>query len=716
MKAKLQAILAQLNAGLVEREQVLKTTLLAVLAGENPVLIGPPGTGKSLMARRMAEALAQDSSDYFEYLLTKFSTPEEIFGPLSISELKADRFKRNTAGYLPTVKLAFLDEIFKASSSILNALLTILNERIYHNGAQPQRVPLQALIAASNELPNDQEELSALYDRFLVRVFVDYVSDAGLPRLFETTTEPQWSAETQLQGHELQRIREGAHAVQLPPEIAQAMQRIWALHRETFKEDRRESLSDRRLKKIIYLLRVSAATNGRREVDLSDVLLLKDCLWNHPDNAVKVRELVLKTLRGFSRLVPVDTSESQTKIEPITTAATPVGRLGALIKGFKGSGTKHDPLLIETVEHLADLANPEIGQQGYCFRQTSDLDCGDIRNWPTICFIGNYDGGGYEIRKLNNPFLDGYFSLFHKDLKDLKELSIFSTISKSTVFDLKLKNFCLANIAENNSIIDSCDTNLHLIIQIEGSYIYSCNTAISLVKLRAENCEIKYCKSHRYIIDGDSIKCIITCCSVENGSLINGSLVEDTIISDCFIIFKPHERGFFSSLAGAGIAKELSKKSIIRRCFISDPESKFNFNGITEICDSDCTIQNNALGISRGKREKSGRIAYNAKNGAIIKDNISIDVNLCASDAFSSNTNNGESVAELLFTQRYFENKMGWDFENIWYWHEQNNRPELRSAGLSSVKITSTTSSQNIPEDQLTVDLLTRQIRANIWL
>lgn len=158
MKQKIKTLLEQLNHGLVEREDTLKSALLTVLAGENMVLIGPPGTGKSLIARRIADSFAHSDDTnshnrYFEYLLTKFSTPEEIFGPLSITELKADRFKRNTAGYLPTVKIAFLDEIFKASSSILNALLTILNERIYHNGADPQKVPLQALIAASNELP-----------------------------------------------------------------------------------------------------------------------------------------------------------------------------------------------------------------------------------------------------------------------------------------------------------------------------------------------------------------------------------------------------------------------------------------------------------------------------------------------------------------------------------------------------------------------------------
>ena len=165
-----------MSEGIFEKEDIRSMTLLCAIAGESFFLLGPPGTAKSLAARRLKMVFKGAKS--FEYLMSSFSTPDEIFGPVSISKLKnEDKYERLTDGYLPDASVIFLDEIWKAGPAIQNALLTVINERIYQNGSATIKLPMKALIAASNELPAEDEGLEALWDRFLVRMVSNCISN-----------------------------------------------------------------------------------------------------------------------------------------------------------------------------------------------------------------------------------------------------------------------------------------------------------------------------------------------------------------------------------------------------------------------------------------------------------------------------------------------------------------------------------------------------------
>jgi MoxR-like ATPase len=277
---RLRALLAALEEGLVERRPAVRLALLAALAGEHTLLVGPPGTAKSLLARRLHLAFAEGA--YFERLLTRYTVPEELFGPLSIRALEEDRYERQTAGFLPQASIAFVDEVFKANSAILNALLTLLNEREFDNGPRREPCPLVSVIGATNAVPED-EVGEAFFDRFLVRIPVEPVSAAG----FRTLLAAEERAPAHLAGAvreaEREALARAARGVDVGDEVA-------GLLAEARGRLAGEGLyvSDRRWVKITALLRVAAAAEGRARVAAWDLWLLPWCVAPDAERQARV--------------------------------------------------------------------------------------------------------------------------------------------------------------------------------------------------------------------------------------------------------------------------------------------------------------------------------------------------------------------------------------------------------------------------------------------
>jgi MoxR-like ATPase len=296
LKQKINSLITELNSGLIEREPHIKEALLTMLAGENLLLVGPPGTAKSEIARRLSSVI-QDGN-YFEYLLTKFTTPEELFGQFSMEGMKNDKLERKIDSYLPTSNIAFLDETFKANSSILNSLLTVMNEKVFHNGSKKEETKLLSVIGATNELPKEGTDLQALYDRFLTRMFIDYVSEDKQVELLlsENKKFDGVSLQNRFKIEELQKFHKDIEKVKLSPESAQIVVETHKELKEKFNENEFETISDRRLKKALRILKASALSNERDEVNVLDISLLSNIFWNDDENRETVEKTVLSKL------------------------------------------------------------------------------------------------------------------------------------------------------------------------------------------------------------------------------------------------------------------------------------------------------------------------------------------------------------------------------------------------------------------------------------
>lgn len=274
----------EMNDRLRERAAEVRGLLLALLAREHVLLLGPHGTAKSLATELLSNAI---EGDYFYYLMSKFTQPEELFGPFSIQGIKNDTFVRVIDDQLPEAEVAFLDECFKANSSILNSLLTLLNERRYHNGgAGIVDCPLQTCVGASNELPEDKS-LDALYDRFMLRFWTGPIKSRDEMKLMLTSSIDPLSVT--IESGDLQAAQTETEEVELPDEVIETLLNVKAaIEKAGFKA------SDRRWKKSLRILRAVAWLDGRTAVEEEDLLILSDVLWWQPKDRNTLAEIIAR--------------------------------------------------------------------------------------------------------------------------------------------------------------------------------------------------------------------------------------------------------------------------------------------------------------------------------------------------------------------------------------------------------------------------------------
>jgi MoxR-like ATPase len=286
-----QEIARILNTHFLDKQEIIRLLVISAIAGEHMVLVGPPGTAKSAIIRMFATLV---DAKYFEYLLTRFTEPNELFGPVDIKAFREGRYTRRHEQMLPSAEIVFLDEIFKSNSAILNSLLTIINERKFTNGPQVLDVPLISMFAASNEVPND-DNLSAMFDRFLLRVLSDNLDsyhfhellNKGLANEIRKMTGRDKLIHPVISATQLRGLQANFDRFMNFPEDFMAKYKglVFQIRSEGI------TVSDRRAVKLLKLFAASAVFDGRTQVTDGDFFILRH-IWNNLDQAELLEEIV----------------------------------------------------------------------------------------------------------------------------------------------------------------------------------------------------------------------------------------------------------------------------------------------------------------------------------------------------------------------------------------------------------------------------------------
>ncbi|MDS1004611.1 AAA family ATPase [Clostridium sporogenes] len=294
---KINLIEKELNDFFVEREEVIKDALRALVIGQHMFLYGPPGTGKSLLVYNICKRI--DGARYFQWLLNKTSDPAEILGPYSIKAMEQDKFLRKTNGKLPEAHIAFIDEIWKSNEPTLNILLPLLNEKIFYNDGKAIKVPLVSMFCASNEIPDD-ESLNALYDRIIFRDYLGYVKDTDNKlKMFKNyinmrKNKNEIKVNTKIKLEEI-------YALQKKTEIIEVKDDIYLDFIKLMDNLERDGIfiSDRRKNECLKVIQGNALLCGRNYVIVEDLEALKNVLWNDIDDITIIETNIIKVINPY---------------------------------------------------------------------------------------------------------------------------------------------------------------------------------------------------------------------------------------------------------------------------------------------------------------------------------------------------------------------------------------------------------------------------------
>ncbi len=345
-----QDVARTLGSHFLDKQEIIRLMLISAIAGEHMVIIGPPGTAKSALIAMFARLI---DATYFEYLLTRFTEPNELFGPVDIKEFREGRYRRRTDNMLPEAEIVFLDEIFKSNSAILNSLLHVINERRFSNGPTVQEVPLLSLFAASNEVPND-ENLSAMFDRFLLRALSDNLDsyhfhelmNRGIAHEVRKMTGRSAELHPLTSGAELRRLQATFDRFMAFPDDFMAKYKglIFQIRSEGI------TVSDRRAVKLLKLFAASAVFDGRTTVADGDFFVLRH-IWNNLDQVELLEEIVNPVVDAYYR----DRPEERRFIGPQASLEDLLSELGLIRELLTSSAELSDIQLFSQLKNLNEI-------------------------------------------------------------------------------------------------------------------------------------------------------------------------------------------------------------------------------------------------------------------------------------------------------------------------------------------------------------------------